>query len=126
MPRAIGRSAYERQQRIEKQEDFVVGVNCFTGETEIDVSVNFRHADPYDHEHMMTAEQRQLERLAELKQQRSANAVARSLLLLEQQARDPDANLMPAVIECVKSESTVPEICDALRAVFGEAEPIKV
>lgn len=126
MPRAIGRSAYEHQQRIERQEDFVVGVNCFNGDHELDVSVNFAEADPYDHEHMASAEPRQLERLATLKRERSAGAVEQSLDALKMQAADEDANLMPAIIDCVKSEATLQEICDAMRAVFGEAEPAKI
>jgi methylmalonyl-CoA mutase N-terminal domain/subunit len=40
MQRAVAQSAYERQKRIESQEDFVVGVNCFTGENELDLSLN--------------------------------------------------------------------------------------
>ncbi len=35
MPRAVARSAYERQKRIESQQDLVVGVNCFNGENEL-------------------------------------------------------------------------------------------
>jgi methylmalonyl-CoA mutase N-terminal domain/subunit len=33
---------------------------------------------------------------------------------------------MPDLIECVKSEATLQEICDVLRGVFGEAEPVKL
>jgi methylmalonyl-CoA mutase N-terminal domain/subunit len=33
---------------------------------------------------------------------------------------------MPAICECVKAEATVQEMCDTLRGVFGEAEPLKL
>jgi methylmalonyl-CoA mutase N-terminal domain/subunit len=33
---------------------------------------------------------------------------------------------MPDLIECVKNEATVQEVCDVLRGVFGEAEPVKL
>ena len=40
MQRSVAKSAYERQKQIEKQEEMVVGVNCFVGAHEIDVSIN--------------------------------------------------------------------------------------
>jgi methylmalonyl-CoA mutase N-terminal domain/subunit len=126
MPRAVAQSAYERQKRIESKQDFMVGVNCFDGENEIDVSVNRAVEELYDPEHLRSAEERQLEKLAELKRERSDGAVARSLAALEQHAKDPEASLMPDLIECVKSEATLQEICDVLRGVFGEAEPVKL
>ena len=44
----------------------------------------------------------------------------------ETSAKDEGANLMPDLIDCVKSEATIQEICDVLRGVFGEAEPVKL
>jgi methylmalonyl-CoA mutase N-terminal domain/subunit len=126
MQRAVAQSAYERQQRIEKQEDFVVGVNCFTGENELEVSIRHAARDLYDPEHMRSAEDRQRAKLAALKRERSERAVSDALRTLEAQAVDPRASVMPALIECVKSEATVQEMCDVMRGVFGEAEPIKL
>jgi methylmalonyl-CoA mutase N-terminal domain/subunit len=126
MPRAVAQSAYERQKRIESQEDFVVGVNCFTGENELDLSLDHTVEELYDPEHLRSAEARQLAKLADLKRERSEGAVHRCLSALEQHAKDPEAHLMPDLIECVKSDATLQEICDVLRAVFGEAEPVKL
>jgi len=126
MPKAVAHSAYERQKRVENREDFVVGVNCFQGEHELEVSVNHSVERLYDPVHLRSAEQRQLAKLAALKRERSGAAVARSLAALEQEAKNPDANLMPPIIDCVKSDATLQEICDALRNVFGEAEPVKL
>jgi len=126
MPRAVGQSAYERQKRIENQEDFVVGVNCFTGENELELSLNQTVEVLYDPEQLRSAEERQIAKLADLKRVRSVAAVSRSLATLEQHARDVEANLMPDLIECVKSDATLQEICDVLRGVFGEAEPVKL
>jgi methylmalonyl-CoA mutase N-terminal domain/subunit len=123
MQRAVAQSAYERQKRIESQEDFVVGVNCFN---ELDLSLNQKVEELYDPDHLRSAEERQLAKLAELKRERSNAAVSRSLAALQQDAKDPDVNLMPDLIECVKSEATLQEICDVLRGVFGEAEPVKL
>jgi len=126
MPRSVARSAYERQRRIEQLEDFVVGVNCFNGERELDLSLERTADEFYDPEHLRTAEERQLAKLAARKRERSERAVSGTLGTLEIQAKDPDANVMPALIECVKSEATVQEMCDVMRGVFGEAEPIKL
>jgi len=126
MPRAVAKSAYERQKRIESQEEFMVGVNCFTGESELDVSVQRVVDELYDPAHMATAEERQLAKLAQLRRERDGTPVSRALAALELRARDEAANLMPDLIDCVKSEATLQEICDVLRGVFGEAAPVKI
>ncbi|MGD0950399.1 MAG: methylmalonyl-CoA mutase family protein [Candidatus Binatia bacterium] len=126
MPRAVALSAYQRQRRIENQEDFMVGVNCFMGDNELDVSVQRVVDELYDAAHMATAEERQLAKLAQLRRERNGKAVAEGLAALEMHAKDEAVNLMPDLIECVKSEATLQEICDVLRGVFGEAEPVKV
>jgi methylmalonyl-CoA mutase N-terminal domain/subunit len=126
MQRAVAKSAYERQKRIENREDLMVGVNCFTGENEIEVSINRVVEKLYDADNMATAEERQCEKLARLRRERDDRAVSRALAALEVSAEDEAANLMPDLIDCVKSEATLQEICDVLRSVFGEAEPIKL
>ncbi|HOO44602.1 MAG TPA: methylmalonyl-CoA mutase family protein [Deltaproteobacteria bacterium] len=126
MPRAVAKSAYERQKQIEAQEEFVVGVNCFTGANEIDVSINRAVEATYDPELMKTAEDRQKENLARLKRERNGKAVASSLKILNSQARDQNKNLMPAICECVENDATLQEICDVFREVFGEAQPVKL
>jgi methylmalonyl-CoA mutase N-terminal domain/subunit len=126
MPRAVAKSAYERQKRIENQEDFMVGVNCFTGDNELEVSVQRVVNELYDPAHMATAEERQLAKLAQLRRERDGKAVAGALAALAVHAKDEGANLMPDLIECVKREATLQDICDVLRGVFGEAEPVKL
>jgi methylmalonyl-CoA mutase N-terminal domain/subunit len=126
MQRVIAKSAYERQKRIESQEEFMVGVNCFNGEKEFEVSVNQAVDELYDPGQMATAEERQCAKLAQLRRERDGKAVSRSLGALESNAKDEGANLMPDLIECVKSEATIQEICDVLRGVFGEAEPVNL
>jgi methylmalonyl-CoA mutase N-terminal domain/subunit len=126
MPRAVAKSAYERQKKIESQEEFVVGVNCFVDAHEIDVSINRVVEATYDPELKRTAEERQKASLAELKRARNGKGVVASLKNLKEQARDQDKNLMPAICGCVESDATLQEICDVLREVFGEAQPVKL
>ena len=80
----------------------------------------------YDAGHMATAEERQLAKLAQLRRERNGKTVAEGLATLEMHAKDESVNLMPDLIECVKNEATLQEICDVLRGVFGEAEPVKL
>ncbi|HEX6569309.1 MAG TPA: methylmalonyl-CoA mutase family protein, partial [Acidimicrobiales bacterium] len=47
-------------------------------------------------------------------------AVVRSLAALRHAARQDGTPVVPAVIDCLRAEATLGEICDALRDVFGE------
>jgi methylmalonyl-CoA mutase N-terminal domain/subunit len=126
MQKAVARSAYERQKKIEKQEELIVGVNCFIGEHEIDVSINRQVEATYDPQLMKTAEERQKENLVRLKRERNGTAVVSSLRSLKVQAEYNVKNLMAAICECVENDATLQEICDVLREVFGEAQPMKI
>src|SRR5207245_9123411 len=66
-------------------------------------------------------EQRQVERLQALRQQRDRALVANTLADLADQAR-ANESVLPALIESVKAYATVGEICDRLRAVYGVYE----
>jgi len=123
---SVAQSAYERQRSIENQEEFVVGVNCFTGENEIEVNINRVMEATYNPERMKTAEARQKAQLAEMKRGRNQKAVTTALADLREKAKDEKVNLMPSIYECVESEATLQEICDVLRDVLGEAQPIRV
>ncbi len=117
--REIAASAYEFQRQVERGERLIVGVNAFTGEGEIEVEISRHHDHPYDPARMETAELRQQAALAEVKRVRDGREVARRLREVEQAARG-EANLMGPILEAVRTYATVGEVCDALRAVFGE------
>ncbi|MDI6830341.1 MAG: methylmalonyl-CoA mutase family protein [Actinomycetota bacterium] len=124
MQREVSRSAYERQRAVERGERLVVGVNCFTGEHELEVTTNRLVANPYDPEKRERAEEKQKERLAEIKRQRDGREVARLLKELESLARKEEENLLPHLVECVKAYVTEGEICGVLRQVFGEYKAV--
>jgi len=126
MQRAVARSAYERQRQIENQEYLLVGVNCFNGPHEIDVTTERKVPEVYPAELMATAEERKKKGLALLKRERNNGEVVKHLEKLKQDAGDEEKNLMPDIMDCVRSYATLQEICDVLRDVFGEAEPTKV
>lgn len=124
MQRAIARSAYERQKRIESGEDLIVGVNCFVGEEELEVLPTSLVPHPYDPVKRENAEERQIKNLLKLKESRDNTTVARLLGELRAKAKDENENLFPHLIECSKAYVTLQEMCDVLREVFGEYQPI--
>jgi methylmalonyl-CoA mutase N-terminal domain/subunit len=68
---------------------------------------------------------RQAARLAKLRAERSQSEVDRRLDALRRAAEGTE-NLMPHLLDAVKSYATVGEICDALRAVFGTYEEVAI
>jgi methylmalonyl-CoA mutase N-terminal domain/subunit len=106
----IQRSAYEYQQRVERGETVVVGVNRFQ-QPEAQSPPVFR-IDP-------EIERRQVERLREVRAYRDPTAAAQRLEDLETAARG-GANLMPPILAACEALCTVGEISDRLRRVFGE------
>jgi len=126
MQREVAKGAYERQKRIEEGEDFVVGVNCFTGEHELEVTTSRLVPHPYDAQKREEAEERQLANLREIKRTRNSQGVSRTLRALKDATHKEEENLIPYFIDCVKEYATVQEMCDVLREVFGEAQPMRV
>ena len=61
----------------------------------------------------------QLKRLAEVKQNRSDEAVDTALEQLVVDASDPEVNLLPAIIDAVVARATEGEVVHALEGVFG-------
>jgi methylmalonyl-CoA mutase N-terminal domain/subunit len=121
--RELARSAYERQKRLESCEDWIVGVNCFTGEGELEVQTTRLVPHLYDVERRDKAEQNQIAKLREVKRTRDNKEVAKQLKELKQAAAKEEVNLMPYFVDCVKAYATLQEICDTLREVFGEYKP---
>ncbi|MBM4284517.1 MAG: methylmalonyl-CoA mutase [Deltaproteobacteria bacterium] len=109
----IGDSAYRYQREIEKNERIVVGLNKFQVKEE-EKPKDLLKVDP-------TVGDRQVARLKELKGSRDNAAVAQALAELKTAAEGTD-NLMPPILKAVQCLATLGEICDTLRAVFGEYE----
>jgi methylmalonyl-CoA mutase N-terminal domain/subunit len=112
--RRIQDVAYERQQEIENGDRIIVGVNEFETDGE----------EPEMELEAVTEEdaRRQRERLEGVREERDDEAVEAALGAVADAAAG-DANLVPPMVEAVKAEATVGEICDVLREVFGEYRP---
>lgn len=126
MQREVARSAYERQKRLEEGKDLIVGVNCYTGENELEVQTTRLVPHPYDPERRENAEKIQIARLKEIKKNRDNKKIAELLKDLKEAAAREEVNLMPYFLECVKAYATLQEICDTLREVFGEYQPAAI
>ena len=110
MQSEIQNAAYAAQQAIERGEQVVVGVNQFTVDEE--VTLERLKVDP-------AIELGQRARLKELRERRKKERVGELLGKLKGAARETE-NLMPLFIEAVENDITLGEICNALRAVWGE------
>ncbi|MDD3031151.1 MAG: methylmalonyl-CoA mutase family protein [Candidatus Caldatribacteriota bacterium] len=108
--REIQNSAYQYQKDIEDKKKIIVGVNQFQSEEE--TMKDLLKVNP-------KIEKQQVEKLEDTKKSRAGNEVNKKLKELKK-AANTDKNLMPFIIDCVKSYATLGEICDQLRDVFGE------
>jgi methylmalonyl-CoA mutase N-terminal domain/subunit len=108
--RQIQNAAYDYQQKVERGERVVVGVNRFRAGEEAPIPV--LRIDP-------GIEREQVERLHALRARRNAARAAAALAAVESRARSGE-NLMPAILAAVEAYATVGEISDVLRGVFGE------
>jgi len=66
-----------------------------------------------------------VESLETLKKERDNNQVKQNLEKLKEIAKSSE-NLMPILIDTVKSYATMEEICDILREVFGKYQPPQI
>lgn len=106
----IQNSSYRYLMEVENNERTIVGVNKFKIEKERKpnlLKIDFK------------VQEEQIERLHRVKRNRDQYEVTKSLNQLKQTANG-DENLLPAIINAVKSYATLGEICGVLREVFGE------
>ena len=112
--REIQESAYASLRAIESGAQTVVGVNRYQSE-----------ATPPDETLRVdeVVQNEQIEALSALRAGRDKAKADAILHCIGQAARAQDEPLMPLFVEAVERDVTVGEICDALRAVFGEYQP---
>ena len=106
----IQNAAYEYQQRVDREEAVVVGVNRFQVENEKPIPI--LRIDE-------SLERKQVERVRALRARRDQQLWQQALASVEEAARS-GANLMPHILGAVEAFATVGEISDAMRKVFGE------
>lgn len=109
--REIQESAYKWQMEVENKQRIIVGVNQFQVEEKpvegllrVDASVG----------------EFQAKKLADLRARRNNTAVQQALAALEDGCKNDTTNLMPLILEAVRTYATLGEICGVMRQVFGE------
>ncbi|HEU4327686.1 MAG TPA: methylmalonyl-CoA mutase family protein [Roseiflexaceae bacterium] len=107
--REIADAAYKYQQEIDANQRGIVGVNRYAVPAPLEIPI--LEMDPQ-------GEGRHMARLNQVRSTRDQALVQERLEALRL-AAEGEANLMPALLDCVRAYATVGEMCDVLREVFG-------
>jgi methylmalonyl-CoA mutase N-terminal domain/subunit len=105
----IADAAYQFQRDVELGKRVIVGVNKYREEA--DTPIPLLHVDA-------AVEQRQRERMRQLKETRDRDAAARALDRVRQACHTTD-NLMPLIMDAMQADVTLGEVSDVFRAEFG-------
>ena len=116
MQREIEEAAFRYQREVEREERIIVGVNRYQGGGEEDAEMDLHTVDE-------SIRERQVERLAELRESRDNAAVEKALSRLKTAAEAGGENLLYPMKEALAAFATVGEVSDTLREVFGEYRP---
>jgi len=106
----IAEAAFQYQVAVEKDDKRVVGVNCHTESVSHELEIL-----RVSHE----VEVEQVRELGERRTERDQEAVDAALEQLVAVSRT-DANMIPAMLTAAREEASLGEICDALRAEWGQ------
>lgn len=111
MQQEMAAHAYEYQHEVELGKRTVIGVNKFNDSKKL-AEQDVLTAD-------LSVGERQIARLEKMKAARDNEAVKAALEKLREAAKGTE-NLMPYLIDAVKTYATLGEICGVLREEFGE------
>ena len=109
----IQQSSYRFQKEIENNERVYVGINKYTMEEA--PPANLLKVD-------MKVGQAEAEKLRKMRAARDKKRWEKALENLRK-VSEKNENVMSAVIEAVKAEATIGEICDVWREIYGEYKP---
>ncbi|MBN2032779.1 MAG: methylmalonyl-CoA mutase [Deltaproteobacteria bacterium] len=108
--REVSKQAYEYEKKLQEGKVIKVGVNKYTEGVDMEVEL---------HEYNEAWARQQIDRLKELKKTRDGQSVKGSLKALERAAKEKK-NVMPLLVDCCKDYTTVGEMANVFRDVFGE------
>ena len=117
MQQCIADEAYRVAMEEKSGKRVVIGVNKFP-EGKSEKKMKF-------HQYDQTIMTRQISRLNQVRRERDNGTVEKTLKVLKDEAKG-SANLMPCLIEAVKTYATVGEIMETLKGVFGTFKEPKV
>jgi methylmalonyl-CoA mutase N-terminal domain/subunit len=107
----IAEAAFVYQRALEKGDKKVVGVNTLTGSVDAHDQLDI----------LRVSHQVELDQNAELaaRRQQRDDAAARAAVQRMVEVARTEQNMVPAMLDAVRAEATLGEICDALRAEWG-------
>jgi methylmalonyl-CoA mutase N-terminal domain/subunit len=108
----IADSAYRYQREVEEKKRIIVGLNEYTLEEGEGCPIELLRINP-------KVENEQVAQMQKLKRERDNRKVNETLEKLHY-AAEKNENLMPKIIEAVKAYTTLGEITEVLRKVYGE------
>ncbi len=114
----IAEAAFTYQRALEKGDKKVVGVNVLSGSVDAHDQLDI----------LRVSHQVELDQKAELAARRQArdDAAARAAVARMVEVARTEQNMIPAMLDAVRAEATLGEICDALRAEWGSyTEPAR-
>jgi methylmalonyl-CoA mutase N-terminal domain/subunit len=105
----IADASFAYQQKLEKGDKRVVGVNCHTDTVEKPIEI------------LRVSHEVELEQAADLRRRRARRdqAVVDATLAAMVAAARTDENMIPSMIAAASAEATLGEICGALRDEWG-------
>ncbi len=115
MQREIIESSYRFQREVEAKKHVIVGVNDYVSEEKTPIKT--LKVDPI-------VEKTLVDQLNMIKKKRDQAKTKEALEKLHDAAAKENESLMPFILQAVKEYATLGEICDTLRAVFGEYKPL--
>ncbi len=107
----IAEAAFVYQRALEKGDKKVVGVNTLAGSVDAHDKLDI----------LRVGHQVEIDQKAELAERRRSrdDAAARAAVARMVEVARTDENMVPAMLDAVRAEATLGEICDALRAEWG-------
>ncbi|MGY1808068.1 methylmalonyl-CoA mutase [Blastococcus sp. SYSU D00669] len=114
----IAEAAFVYQRALEKGDKKVVGVNTLTGSVDAHDQLDILRVS-----HQVEKDQKA--ELADRRRDRDDEAARRAVARMVEVARTEE-NMVPAMLDAVRAEATLGEICDALREEWGSyTEPAR-
>ncbi len=107
--REIAEASFRYQSEVEAEQRVIVGVNRYQQE---DSDIAILKIDP-------ALEQKQIDRVRDVRSRRDGAAVEARLAGLRDAAGRDDVNLMPLIVDAARDYVTMGEICDTFRDVWG-------
>ena len=116
----LAKQAYEKEKKLRNGEKPWVAVNMYTADGCGEAKAADREEPMELHESDPDALNKQLKRLSKTKKKRNNEKVKQVLGDLERIVREGKENVMPCIIDAVRSYATIGEITGVLQKVYGK------